>query len=189
MADRYAYLKQFHPIDLEAYRLLSQSLKSKTLSKNDFLTREGQIQRELYFVTSGIQMAYFEADTKIHVAAFTYAPDLCAIPESFFFQTPSQYFLRCLTDSTVDYLTFAELQNLFDESPAIERLFRRLTEHVLAGVIQRHLDRHRLSMIERYRTFCQRSPHLLQQVPHKYLAAYLDIDPTNFSKLFNQQKI
>jgi hypothetical protein len=60
-----------------------------------------------------------------------------------------------------------------------------MTEAVLAGMINRHIELHSLSMEERYRTFCQRSAHLLHTVPHKYIASYLGIDPTNFSKLFN----
>jgi hypothetical protein len=35
----------------------------------------------------------------------------------------------------------------------------------------------------------QRSPHILQLVPHKYLANYLGIDATNFSKLLNRVRI
>jgi hypothetical protein len=40
-------------------------------------------------------------------------------------------------------------------------------------------------MEERYKAFCRRSAHLLQRVPHKYIASYLGIDATNFSKLYN----
>jgi CRP-like cAMP-binding protein len=85
----------------------------------------------------------------------------------------------------LDYLTFGELQALFDQSPPIERLFRRMTEAVLAGIINRHLELHTLTMEERYKAFCRRSAHLLQRVPHKYIASYLGIDATNFSKLYN----
>jgi hypothetical protein len=48
---------------------------------------------------------------------------------------------------------------------------------------------HSLSIEDRYRIFTQRSAFLLQLVPHKYIASYLHIDPTNFSKLFNTVRI
>jgi hypothetical protein len=35
----------------------------------------------------------------------------------------------------------------------------------------------------------QRSPHILNLVPHKYLASYLGMDATNFSKLLGSVKI
>lgn len=133
-------------------------------------------------------MSFFDSENKTHVIAFAYSPNLCAIPESFNFQTQSNYFLTCLSDSTLGYLTFDELQHIFDQSQAIERLFRKMTEAILAGIINRHIELHSLTIEERYKIFCQRSPHLLQLVPHKYIASYLGIDPTNFSKLFNSVK-
>ncbi|MDZ4846345.1 MAG: hypothetical protein SH857_12430 [Chitinophagales bacterium] len=133
-------------------------------------------------------MSYFETDSKIHVIAFTYPPNLCAIPESFSFQLPSKYYLTCLTDSEFQYLTFEELQKLFEQSQQLERLFRRMTEAVLAGIINRHIELHSMTIEERFKIFSQRSPHLLQLVSHKYLASYLSIDATNFSKLFNNVK-
>jgi len=169
--------------------LIHPYLKRKTFKKGDYITVPGQIQKDLFFVRSGVQMSFFESDKKTHVIAFTYPPNLCAIPESFSFQKPSKYFLICMTDSELDYITFDELQQLFDKSQSIERLFRRMTEAVLAGIINRHIELHSMTIEERYRTFCQRSPHLLQLVPHKYLASYLSMNPTNFSKLFNKVKI
>lgn len=186
--EQYEYFKLFHSIGIEDYNLLTKYIKTKVFKKGDFITVAGQIQRELYFVKSGVQMSFFDADNRTHVIAFTYPPNLCAIPESFSFQIPSNYFLTCLTDSELNYITFDELQILFNQSQQIERLFRRMTEAVLAGMINRHVELHSMSIEERYKAFCQRSSHLLQLVPHKYIASYLGIDPTNFSKLFNTVK-
>lgn len=186
--ERYKYFKLFHDIGIDDYNLLTKTLKTKTFKKGDFITVPGQTQRELYFVKSGVQMSFFDAANKTHVIAFTYSPNLCAIPESFSFQSPSKYFLTCLTDSELDYITFDELQKLFTQSQQIERLFRRITEAVLAGMINRHIELHSMTIEERYKTFCQRSSHLLHLVPHKYIASYLGIAPTNFSKLFNTVK-
>jgi CRP-like cAMP-binding protein len=186
--ERHSYLNQFHPISKADYDLLASKLKSKNFKKGEFITVPGQVQKELHFVKSGVQMSYFDAHEKTHVIAFTYAPNLCAIPESFSLQTPSNFFLTCLSDSEMDCITFDDLQKLFDESQQLERLFRRMTEFILAGMINRHTELHSLTIEERYKTFCKRSSHLLQLVPHKYIASYLGIDPTNFSKLFNSVK-
>jgi CRP-like cAMP-binding protein len=187
--DQLEFFKNFHPIAEDDYALLISNFKSKTFQKSEIIISPGQTQRELYFVKSGVQMSYYETETKTHVIAFTYPPNICAIPESFLFQTPSQYTLTCLTNSEMDYISFNTLQSLFDKSQALERLFRKMTEFVLAGTINRHIELHSLTMEQRYKSFCKRSAHLLQTIPHKYIASYLDIDPTNFRKLFNQVKI
>ncbi len=186
--ERHDYLKLFHDIDKSDYELLTENLKIKRFKKGDFITVAGQVQKELFFVKSGVQMSHFEADHKTQVIAFTYSPNLCAIPESFSFQAPSKYFITCLTDSELEYITYQELIALFDQSQQLERLFRRITEFVLAGMINRHIELHTMTIEERYKNFCERSPHLLQLVPHKHIASYLGISPTNFSKLFNNVK-
>lgn len=180
-----AFLQHFHPIAESDYALLAERMKPKSYKKGTVLVEPGQVQKELLFVKAGIQMSYFEAERKDHVIAFTYPPSLCAIPESFSFRQPSPYYLKCLTDSDFDALSHADLQEVLDRSHAVERLFRKLAETVLVGMINRHRELHALSMEERYKLFCRRSPHLLQRVPHKYIASYLGIDSTNFSKLYN----
>ncbi|PPL02250.1 cAMP-binding domain of CRP or a regulatory subunit of cAMP-dependent protein kinases [Parapedobacter indicus] len=183
--ERYTFFKQFHDIPLTDYHLLTDRFQTRSFKKGDFITVPGQIQRELYFVKSGVQMAYFETGDKLYTLSFTYFPFLCAIAESFSFQVPSKYHLVCLTDSELDYITYADLQKLVDRSQQLERLFRRMTEAMFAGMIDLHIELRAMTIEERYKKFCRKSPHLLQLVPHKYIASYLGIDPTNFSKLFN----
>lgn len=184
--DQLEYFRLFHDISQSDYALLTSKLKTKRFKRNEIIIGQGQVQKVLYFVKSGVQMSYFDAGHKTHVVTFTYAPDLCAIPESFSFQAPSKYFLISLTDSELDYISFSELLALFDQSQQIERLFRKMAEVIVAGLINRHIELHALTMAERYKNFCKKNPHLLQLIPHKYIASYLGIDPTNFSKLFNR---
>lgn len=183
------HLVLFRSLPEHDFQLLVQKLKSTSFKKGAALVEAGAVQRELYLIKSGIQMAYFNSFEKDYVMAFTHCPDLCAIPDSFSFQTSSHFRLVAITASEVDSLAYSDLQTLFDQSPALERLFRKLTEKILAGMIIRHVELHSLTMEERFKAFCKRSPHLLQDVPHKYLASYLGIDPTNFSKLFNSVRI
>lgn len=187
--DRLAYFRQFYELPVMDYELLTASLVTKQFKKGNLLVTPGQTQRELYFVKSGVQMAYFETENKQHVIAFTYAPGICAVPESFSFQKPANCYLTCLADSEVDCISYDALQEVYRKSQPVERLFRRMAETVLAGMINRHIELHSLSMEERYKVFCKRSPHLLPLVPHKYIASYLGIDATNFSKLFNSVRI
>lgn len=187
--DLYQFLSHFHPITQESFHLLERELNIKSFKKGELIVKEGQIQRELYFVLHGVQMSYYDSLRNSHVIAFTYPPSLCAIPESFQFQKPSTCHLQCITDSELAAISFTSLNHLFDEDRELERLFRKITEHVLAGMIERHIELHSMTIEERYLQFCKRSAHLLQLVPHKYIASYLNINPTNFSKLYNTIKI
>ena len=189
MDTRLKFFNAFHVLSEAEYALLCSKLQPKKFLKGEIIIHPGQTQRQLYFINSGVQMSYFETEKKTHVVAFTYAPGPCALPDSFPMQQPSKYFLTSLSDSEVEYITYNNLQELFSQSQAIETLFRKMTEAILAGVINRHTELHSLTIEERYKAFCNRSGHLLQLVPHKYIASYLGIDATNFSKLYNTVKI
>ncbi len=183
------YIQSIHPISKNDLHLLTNGFKVKSFKKGEHIVSPGEIEREFLFVKSGVQMYHFDVDGKVNILGFAYPPNFCAVPESFFRQKPSQYYLTCLTDSELKYLSYEQLQKLFDESQSIERLFRKLYESVIVGLINRQIELRSTTIEERFRAFFQRSHHLFQLIPHKYIASYLAIDPTNFSKLFNSIKM
>ncbi len=187
--ERYRFLNSFHAISETELDAIQDRLHSRTFKRGEHLVVPGQVQKQLFFIESGVQMCNFERDGKLHVIAFTYPPNLCAIPESFSLQKSSKYYFTCITESEVECLSFDDMQQLYSEFRNIETLFRKINERLLAGMLNLHIEFRSMSIEERFVTFCRRSPHLLQKVPHKYIASYLGIDATNFSKLFNSVKI
>jgi CRP-like cAMP-binding protein len=183
--DYFTFFNAVSPVPRPILERLVQAGRERVVGRGELITREGQVQRDLLLVETGVQMSYLDHDGTPHVIAFTYPPSLSGIPESFCLQEPSRYHLQALTDSRFLAVPYAQVLALLDESQALERAFRKLTEHLLAGIIARHLELRTLPIAERLRAFARRSPHLLQLVPHKYLASYLHISPTNFSKLYN----
>jgi len=63
------YLTHFHTLSATDIQLLLTFLKPKAFKKGENIIQAGQIQRELYFVKKGVQMSYFEAESKTHVIA------------------------------------------------------------------------------------------------------------------------
>jgi CRP-like cAMP-binding protein len=179
------WLSAIHPLSGVETEALAAHISECHYPKGRILLHAGDVQKDLFLVYQGVQMAVSESGRGTHVMAFTYPPGLCAVPGSFPMQRPSSHSIVCLTDSRLGRLSHGHLTALYDRFPAVERLFRKLTEQVLAGVIDRHLEFHTLPIQERYVRFCNRSPHLLQVVPHRYIASYLGMDHTNFSKLYN----
>lgn len=184
-----AFLQKNHVLSNEEIEQLQKVSFRKSYNKKEVIIQQGEIQTDLLLVRTGVQINFVETDRKLAVGAFYYAPTLCFVPSSFYQQVPSPFVLQCLTDSEFDAISFDDLQNTFDKYPNIERLFRKISERITVGLIQRQVALQTQTIEERFRAFCERSPHLLQMVPHKYIATYLNIDPTNFSKLYNSVKL
>ncbi|MDX1638216.1 MAG: hypothetical protein R3281_09615 [Balneolaceae bacterium] len=71
----------------------------------------------------------------------------------------------------------------------LERLIHRGTVEVLGRIGQRYHDLLALTIEERFKKFMAENAYLLQEIPRKELASYLNMDYTNFSKLMNRIRI
>src|SRR5688572_19056850 len=138
--DRYNFLSSFHPISKDESEEMLSLLRERSFKKGEHIITPGQVQKQIYFVKSGVQMCHVDKDDKMHVMAFTYPPNLCALPDSFFEQKPSKFHYTCVTDSDVEFLPYTDLQKLFSKSRNIETLFRRINEKLLAGVLNIHVE-------------------------------------------------
>ena len=175
-ADMEKFLEAWHPF----------ACKRKTI-----LTAAGETERHLYFVLAGVQRAFFIGDTDRQEATivFTYPPSFSGVADSFLTQTPSKYFLETLTRSSFLRTTYQQLDQLMNESSAIQRMVLQLSAFALKGVLERQIELQCFSAEEKFKTLLTRSPHVLQIIPHKYLASYLGIDATTFSKLLGSVRL
>ena len=184
-----AFLTSIHPTPLPILEEYLSHWKPYSCPKKYVMTAPGETQKHMYLVISGIQKAYYLTENKQHIIAFAYAPWFSGIPDSFFTQTPTQFYLETITDSTFIRISFEKHAQLMQEHREIETLFRKGTELLLTGVIQRQHELMSFDMETRFKMFVKRSPHLLNMISQKDLASYLRIDSTNFSKLINKIKI
>ena len=184
-----AFLSAIHKVSDSVLEDYVSHWAEYTLPKKTIMTAPGETERHIYYVVEGIQKSYYLNENKQHIIAFAYAPSFSGIPESFFTQTPSKYFLETITNSKFLRLSYTRHQQLMEEHREIETLFRKATEQFLVGVIQRQHELMAYDIETRFKTFVKRSPHLLHMVSQKDLASYLRMDSTNFSKLMNRIRI
>lgn len=185
-----ALVQHLHPLNEEEMEAFQALWKPLEVTKKVQLTLCGEVERTLYFVQEGLQRVYYlDAQGREATLVFTYAPSFGGVIDSFLSQSPSRYYYETLTPSTLLKASFTDLEALMLRYPAIERMVRQGITSVLSGVMERLVEIQTFTSEEKVRSLLRRSPHILQRVPHKYLANYLGIDPTNFSKLLNKLRI
>ena len=171
----------------ESFSAIWQPFECK---RKTILTTAGETERHLYFVTEGVQRAFYIGDDqKEATIVFTYPYSFSGVADSFLTQTPSHYFFESLTTSKFLRTTYRQLEDLMNGYPAIQQLVLKLTAFALKGVLERQIEIQCFSAEEKFRALLKRSPHVLQIISHKYLASYLGIDPATFSKLLGSVRI
>ena len=158
--------------------------------RKECLTAPGSIEKYLYLVTEGVQRVYHISDSgKESTIVFTYAPSFGGVLDSFLLQQPSSYYYETLTPSVFYRMNAKDLEDLRNTHGEIDRFLSQGLALNLSGVIARMTELQSATSEEKFRNLLKRSPHILQLIPHKYIANYIGVDPTNFSKLINQVRI
>lgn len=169
----------------EAY--IVAHLHTKKIKRKQFLMQEGDVQKHSYFVTAGCLRIYsLDKNGFEHILQF--APPGWWIGDMFSFitQQPGTLYIDAIDDSEIILLPKAELENLFNAIPKLERFFRILTENALAAYQHRLVDNLSLSAMERYDIFCRLYPSLVACLPQKQVAAFIGVTPEFLSKMLNQ---
>ena len=158
--------------------------EQRTIRKRQFLLREGDVCRELAFVTGGCLREY-TVDQKgdEHIIQFATADWWISDLNSFLTGQKTTHAIDALQDSEVLLLGRDRREELFLSVPAMERFFRLLLEanHVAA---QRRINESlSASAEERYLAFVRTYPHLMEEVPLHQVASYLGITPQSLSRI------
>jgi CRP-like cAMP-binding protein len=179
-----------HPMPDDAWKSFAAIWEPFTARRKELLTLAGEKEKYLYFVAEGVQRVYYDdAEGREATLVFTYAPSFGGVLDALMMQVPSRYYYETLTPSVFLRAPAEKLFEVMAQHPDLEILVRKGVTGAMAGVLERLAEVQSFSAEERFRSLLKRSPHILQLVPHKYLANYLGIDATNFSKLINAVRI
>ncbi|MFZ6013605.1 MAG: Crp/Fnr family transcriptional regulator [Bacteroidota bacterium] len=185
-----ALIHTIQPLPDNDWNAMSAIWSPFSAKRKEILTRAGETEKYLYFVLDGVQRVYFE-DDQSHEATivFTYPPSFSGVLDSMLMHQPSRYNFETLTPSEFLRTPIATLLRLADNHLQIAKMMQTGLIGTLSGVLSRMVELQSFSAEERFRNLLKRSPHILQLVPHKYLANYIGVDASNFSKMINKIKI
>ncbi len=167
-------------IEKTAFTALLQPLK---LKRKEHLLRQGEISKHSAFVVGGCLRGYtMDRNGDEHVLNFAPADWWMADMYSLISQQPGLLNIQALEDTEMLLLAKGDQEKLYMQLPKFERFFRILTENSLVANQQRLIDRLSLTGMERYRRFCSRYPTLINHLPQKQIAAYIDVSPEFLSR-------
>jgi len=180
-------INAIHPLPEEDWQELTAIWKPFSAKRKEVLTVQGDKEKYLYFVIEGVQRVYyFDEQDREATLVFTYAPSFGGVMDSFLLQQPSKYYYETLTPSAFLRTTFTEFDQLAQTRPAIQMLIRQGVTASLSGLLERLAEIQCYTSEQKFIQLKKRSPHIFSLIPHKYIANYLGMDATNFSKLVNK---
>lgn len=158
--------------------------RKRTIYKNEFLIKQKDICNELVFIEKGIFRHYhYTAEGKEATACFLLENNFAFEVVSFLTRVPSQEIMQALEDSVVYSISYDALQQLYSANPLAERFGRILIEEQFAEFKKIVLAQLRETAEERYLKLLEEQPEIIQRIPLKYIASFLGINNTSFSRI------
>lgn len=159
-------------------------LHEKKLKKKQFLVHENEFNKYTAFVNKGCLRSYsIDRNGFEHIIQFAPPGWWIADMASVISNQPGKLNIDALEDSEILLLSREDQLSIFDKVPKFERFFRIITENSIAANSHRLIDYMGLTAQERYFTFCNRYPMLMQSLPQKQIASYIGVTPEFLSKV------
>ena len=102
-------------------------------------------------------------------------------------QTPSHLNIKAFEQTQAAMIQQNELEELFKQVPAMERVGRLLVEQAYLRIVQLSIDLQTLSAEERYQKLVAESPQAFQRLPLYHIANYLGIAAKSLSRIRNKK--
>lgn len=170
------------PISDDALELIRDKVSTITFKKGDLLIEEGKLNDTIYFLRSGIYRNFAMDDGEEDTRWFAYAGDIVASMFSVVQHQPAIASVDALTDGEAYTLSGSVVQHLIDSS---HEWAKWISQYVLDGLYvfeRRYTFLGRGDAFTRYNNFLKMRPDwMVNQIPLKYIASYLNITPQTLS--------
>lgn len=156
----------------------------KTFSKGDFILKQGEIEKNLYYVESGAIRVFLLSEFEDQTIRFGYEGAIINSLSSYITGKPSAFYIEAIRKTTLLIISKSEVLKVLHNEKGMKG-YIQLMESVVTQQIEREIDLLTVSPTERLTRVLQRSPNLFQHIPLKYIASYLRMTPETLSRIRN----
>lgn len=163
---------------------ISRYFTTKTVAKNEFLIRPGQVADDLSFILQGGFRIYsINNEGKEVVSWLAFEGQFISEYVSFFSDYASPEYIQALEDVQLLSISKKDLNHLYERHPKWACFGRLLAEEILVHIKQYFFSLIKESAEERYKKLMERKPQILQRVPLKYIASFIGVTDTSLSRI------
>lgn len=161
---------------------LAPYIRTRKFHKKEIITKAGEVEKYFNFISKGLLRKYYkkgkhEINTQISIEGH-----IIHSQESFHSRTPSEYVIETIEPSVLSAISYDDLETIYASSKRMERLGRLVITYTMVLKDKWQSQMVMLTPRERFIKFVTQQSELMQRVPQKYLASYLNIKPETFSR-------
>lgn len=179
----YRYLQHFMPMTRQEVEGLMHYCEFRHFDKKTVLVQEGEIDNYLNMVVKGLVRKFVRVRKNEVILQLATEGHVIHSEISFLTRTPSPVVLETLEPTTLVSISYKNMEEALENYPQGERLGRLILTGMYIKKDERRYNQLSKTTRQQFLDYISHHPHMLQRVPQKYLASYLNIKPETFSRL------
>jgi hypothetical protein len=184
MEELYKYLNNITPISDKTWALLKNIFIQKELQKLDYFCNVEKVATKIAFLQKGVVRSFYTNNEGQELNKnFFVSPAFIGAYSSLITQTPNKLAQQALTNCIIWETDYANIKQLYDICPDLERLGRLIAEYYFVEKEIREVNLLNLEAKDYYKIFQNQYPTLEQQIPQYHIASFLGITATQLSRI------
>ncbi|MEJ7739141.1 MAG: cyclic nucleotide-binding domain-containing protein [Chitinophagaceae bacterium] len=177
------YFNGFVPLSKEEFDQLLPYFELRKFGKKQQVIRMGEVDNYFNIILKGLVRKHAKVGKKDVTLQLSIEGQMIHSEISFNTRTPSDCIVETIEQTLFLSMSYDNLQMVYEKFPKIEKLGRLVITYMFIKKDFRNFFQLKYTTRERFLAYIQSHPDMLQRVPQKYIASYLNIKPETFSRL------
>ena len=177
------FLRRFVPIGDEELQLWQPYFEIRHFKKRKLILHKGDVEKYINIVASGLVRKFMKVKKGEVTLQISPEGHMIHSERSFHLQQPSELVIETIEPTVLLSISYENLHELYNRFPLAEKMGRIFATEMYIIKDKRYSDIVKKSTREIFLDYMKTHPEMLQRVPQKYIASYLNIKPETFSRL------
>lgn len=179
----YRYLNKFVHLPAEEFdQVIKPYVIIRHFGKKEIISYEGVVENYFNFLLKGVARKFYKNSNGEVSTQISQEGQIIMVEDSFLSRRSSSYCIESIEPVTAASITYNDLETIYSSSAKMERMGRLVVTTMMILRERWQMQSVKLSPRERFLKFMNTHPALIQRVPQKHLASYLNIQPETFSR-------
>jgi len=177
------FIQKFGKLTRAEFDQLIPYFQARYFDKKTILLQKGDVEDHLNVVVKGLVRKFIRVRGNEITLQLATEGHMIQSEVSFHMRTPSDVILEALEPAALVSMDYQAVQDALEKIPNAEQLGRLIITYMFIKKDARYYSQLKNTTRERFLEYMTQHPHMLQRVPQKILASYLNIKPETFSRL------
>lgn len=179
----YRYLNKFVHLSADEFdHVIKPYVIIRHFGKKEIISHDGVVENYFNFLLKGVARKFYKNGNGDVSTQIAQEGQIIMVEDSFLSRKAASYCVESIEPVTVASITYNDLETIYSSSAKMERMGRLVVTTMMILRERWQTQLLKLSPRDRFLKFMNSHPALIQRVPQKHLASYLNIQPETFSR-------